>query len=238
MANSIYFNAPCELYKGFLSDNKVEYCLHNVINFVIYAQSSKNGYNKDNCGEYASEHLCVNCSNPASNYTKGRKLFYELVFPNNTAPAYFSISKDMYWHFRNEESTFDERVSALAYLAIKSMIGKREYIKTNMTLLCSRMDGYTRYRGQELSPELSKYTNRYWSHKLMNDLYQKYGVIFYCGNAAHKVRGFYCSITLSMADLIRKAENARAEARARPDPLREAQRKALEEIEMQANNSP
>lgn len=239
MADKIYYNAPCELYKGFLSDRKHEECLENILNFVIYALSSKKGYNKDTCREYARDCLGVNCSNPASNYNSGRKLFNELMY-NDTKPAYFSVSNEMYWHFHDRETSFDERVSALAYLAIKSMIGKREYIKTNMTLLCSRMDGRTRYRrGQELSPEVAKYTNRYWSHKLMNDLFTRYGVVFYSGCAAHKVRGFYCSVTLSMVDLIRKVEKVRNEARAQPaDPLREAQRKALEEIGKATNSSP
>ena len=234
MAKSeIYYNAPCELFRGFLLDKKYAQCLQDVIEFTLYAQCEKRWHGKDECEVYANEELGVNFSSPKAAYNRGMRLFNELVRGNRENPAYFSISEDMYWYFHDNETTTEERAVALAYLAIKSMIGKREYIKANMTLLCSRMDGQTRYRGQQISEEVAMYSTRYRAHKLMNALFERYGVIFYSGNSAHKVRGFYCSIKLSMSELIHKVEKARCEARAKPaDPLKEAQRKALAELGM------
>lgn len=228
-AEKIYYSAPCDLYRGFILGNKYKSCLSDVIDFAVYTQSYKNGHRDKNCKKFAEENLHVNLASPECSYRRGRKLFSELCDGQN--PAFFSISLKMYWHFYNEETTEEERVAALAYLAVKSMIGKRDFIKTNMKLLCNRMDGRTRYRGQELSQEVAKYTNRYWSHKLLNTLYTKYGVVSYSGSSSHRMRGFYCSISLSMAELINQAEKARCEAKLQPkDPLREAKRKALEEL--------
>ena len=233
MTNYIYYNAPSELFRGFLLDKKYPQCLGDVINYVLYAQCEKNWCSMKDCGEYASKALGVDFQNPKTAYKRGLQLFDELIRENREKPAFFSMSHDLYWYLREKETTSEERGVILAYLAIKSMIGKREYIKANMTLLCSRMDGQTRYRGQQISSEVAMYATRYRAHKLMNALFERYGVIFYSGNATHKVRGFYCSLTLSMAELIHRVEKARDEAKAKPyDPLKEAQRKALEELGM------
>lgn len=234
MAKSeIYYNAPCALYRGFLSDKELDGCLYNILAFAVYDQSSKNGFGKDDCGEYADNALGVKLGTPQATYNDGKRLFGKFVRDSKERQAYFSMSHDLYWYLREKETTSEERGVILAYLAIKSMIGKREYIKANMTLLCSRMDGQTRYRGQQISSEVAMYATRYRAHKLMNALFERYGVIFYSGNATHKVRGFYCSLTLSMAELIHRVEKARDEAKAKPyDPLKEAQRKALEELGM------
>jgi hypothetical protein len=239
MADKIYFNAPCKLYRGFLDDRKYSECLEDVLAFAAYAQSSKAGCLKKDFAEYVREHLQAKLVNPDKFYQRGSDLFFNTVGRASEKPAFFSVSSDMYWWLRDKPAR-EERAVALAYLAIKSMIGKREYVKTNMTLLCNRMDGRTRYTaGKEASPEIAKYANRYWGHKLLAMLYDKYGVTIYSGSVAHKMRGFYCSCTLTMTELIRKVEQSRAEAKARPkDPLKEAQREALAELGMPCNGSP
>lgn len=240
MDKAIFYNAPCELYRNFLrSDKDFKKALSDVIDYILYDACKtmyKSKLNEDEIKKKVGR-FGINYANPVSSWKDGEALYLEFVESAKNKPAYFSISRETYWHFRDEESTEFERALLLAYLAVKSMVGKRDMIKTNMTAICSRMDGNTKpKRAVELSEGVTKYLNRYWSNKLLSALYEKRGVTFYGGNSSHKVRGFYCSVTLTMEELIIKAEADMKAARSKPaDPLREARRLALSKLHM---NSP
>ncbi len=240
MAESIYYNAPCELYRHFLrSEKDFHRVLNDIADFILY-DACKSMYKSKLDAEEIKKKVKrygINYHNPVGSWKDGEGLYIEYVENAKNAPAYFSISRETYWHFRDVDSTEFERAMLLAYLAVKSMVGKRDMIKTNMTAICSRMDGNTKpKRAAELSEGVTKYLNRYWSNKLLSALYGKRGVTFYGGNKCHKVRGFYCSTTLSMEELITKAEADMEWTRNRPaDPLREARRLAMEKLNI---NSP
>lgn len=242
MDKAIFYNAPCELYRNFLrSDKDFERVLHDIPSFILYDACKSMSKTKLNAEEIKekieSKGYLINYHNPVSSWKDGEALYIEFVKNAKNTPAYFSISRETYWHFRDEESTEFERASLLAYLAVKSMVGKRDMIRTNMAAICSRMDGNTKpKRTMYLSDGARKYLNRYWSNKLLSALYEKRGVTFYGGNSSHKVRGFYCSTTLTMEELIIKAEADMKERRNRPkDPLSEAKRLAMEKLNI---NSP
>ena len=239
MDNKVFYNAPCELYKDCLrSDRDFKQTLRDILSFVLYDNCKKPEKRVSDADlAKVARKLGVEYNDPIRSWREGKKLYSEHVESARNAPAYFSISRETYWHFMNEESTEFERAMLLAYLAVKSMVGKRDMIKTNMTAICSRMDGNTKPRRKgQLTDGVAKYLNRYWSNRLLSALYEKRGVTFYGGNSSHKVRGFYCSTTLTMEELIIKAEANMEAARSRPaDPLREAKRLALSKLHM---NSP
>lgn len=233
MAN-IYYNAPCELYQGFLEDDKTfRSVLTRITDFVLYdrCQVKNRSLEEEEIREIGSEELGVEYNDPIYAWKQGKKLYQKYIDEPRNSPAFFSLSKSAYWHFREEETTEWERAVLLAYLAIKSMVGKREMIKTNMLLICLRMEGHTRSRGHSLSPATEKFTNRYWKDRLMRSLFECYNVTFYGGTKAHKVRGFFCSTRLTMEQLIIKAEALMEAERNKPkDPLMEAKRLAMQKI--------
>ena len=240
MDKAIYYNAPCELYRHFLrSDKDFMKVLCDIPAFVLY-DACKAMYKSKLNEEVIKEKVKgygINYLNPVGSWKDGEALYIEYVEKAMNAPAYFSISKKTYWRFRDGESTEFDRALLLAYLAIKSMVGKRDMIRTNMAAICSRMDGNTKPQKTEyLSDGVKKYLNRYWINKLLSALYEKRGVTFYGGNSSHKVRGFYCSTTLTMEELIIKAEADMKERRSKPkNPLSEAKRLAMEKLNI---NSP
>ncbi len=230
----IFYNAPCELYQGFLDDDETfRSVLERITDFQVYDRCRLKKYKleTEDIREIGLKELGITLNDPIYTWKQGKKLYAKYIENTRNAPAFFSISHATYWHFREEDTTEWERAVLLAYLAIKSMVGKREMIKTNMLLICLRMEGHTKSRGHSLSPATEKFTNRYWKDRLMRSLFERYGVTFYGGTKAHKVRGFYCSTQLTMEQLIIKAETLMATERNKPkDPLMEAKRLAIEKI--------
>lgn len=239
MGKAIYFNVPCTIFHNALeTDKRFIEALGNVLDFILYDACKamyKSRLDADEIKKKVAGYN-INYFDPISTWKRGEALYIELVEKAKFAPAYFSISSKMYWHFRNEETTDFDRALFLAYLAVKSMVGKRDMIRTNMAAICSRMDGNTRPKDiTNLSDSVKIYLNRYWSNKLLNALFEKRGVTFYGGNSTHKVRGFYCSTTLTMEELIIKAEADMKERRSRPkDLLKEAKKAALSKIQAES----
>lgn len=106
---------------------------------------------------------------------------------------YMSIEANKYWEYRENIGNKQEkqRVLLLAYLAIKSLIGTRDYAKINNNYLLSRMCGY----GKPIPPEkyhpiVQKYSSDYHVRKLKELLKKYYQVQTY----SH-ARGFYASLT-------------------------------------------
>lgn len=236
MDKAIFYNAPCELYRNFLSSDKdFSNVLVDITDFTLYdLKKDLKDYaiDEDQLKKIASDKLGITYGNPAKSWRSGKRLYKKYIEENKNSPAFFSISKGTYWYLKDEDTTEWDRAVILAYLAVKSMVGKRDMIKTNMTLICSRMDGKTKSVSSEMiSKPVAKYLNRYWSKKILIALYKRYGVVSYGGNQSHKVRGFYISTKLTIEQLITKAEADMKAARSEPkDPLQEARRKAIENI--------
>ncbi|GEM_PF-4593355 len=239
MGKAIYFNVPCTIFHNALeTDKSFMEALFKVTDFILYDACKamyKSRLDADEIKKKVAGYH-INYFDPISSWKRGEALYIELVEKAKFAPAYFSISRESYWRFHDEESTEFDRALLLAYLAVKSMVGKRDMIRTNMAAICSRMDGNTRPKGIiNLSDSVKKYLNRYWSKKLLEALFEKRGVTFYGGNSKHKVRGFYCSTTLTMEELITRAEADMKERRNRPkDLLKEAKKAALSKLQAES----
>lgn len=229
----IYYNTPCELYRGFFeSESSMRDCLTNVCDYAIMKAYEKHQGNNRNLKEIALKYCGVKIGSEASVKKIGTKLIREYECAPMYAPAYFSIRVDVFWHFHDKPTTDDDRAALLAYLALRSMIGNREMMRTNTNFLLSRMAGNTKYVPVgELHPSIRYYGTRYQRSKLQNLLYERYGISFYSGTKGHTMRGFYFSTTLSVEDLIKRVEESKREAAQRPkDPLKEAKRTALAKL--------
>lgn len=236
--SDIYYNTPCELYRGFLeSDKKMQECLENILNFAIVKAYEKHKASGKNLTEIASKYCGVNVGSESCQkrvLKEGKKLIgdYETYVANT--PAYFCINHDVFWLFRDKETTTEERAVLLANLALRSMIGKRDIMRTNTVFLLSRMAGNTKAVPLAKIPDcIVRYGERYQREKLQRLLYERHGITFYAGTKWHTMRGFYFSTTLTVEELIKRVEADRQAAAVKPkDPLKEARRAALEKLKL------
>lgn len=138
---------------------------------------------------------------------KSAKEIEKQIEPNEPQPM---ISKSLLFDFRdNPKSEFD-LIQFLAYIAIKSILGKNPYAKVNKELVISRMFGYSsiKHLPDKLKPGLNelraKYLHRYHFDELKLKLVENWNVITY----SNKMRGFYVAIKnkVSIDELALNAE--------------------------------
>ena len=190
-----YFNFPIVLLEGFLIDHKK--CLNDILDYAMYAYCEK--YDTDDV-KRAARFFGVTLGNEIRTYRNGNELFDSI--PEGLPKV--GISADIFFdYYKNEKSEF-QKVTLLAFLAIKSVLQNKSYCKLNNNYLFARMDGksHSIKNDSELSKELLKYKNEYQSVKIKNELILNWGLVHY----AYYVRGFYVSFKMSLEDLIFKVE--------------------------------
>ena len=118
-----------------------------------------------------------------------------------------SIRRDQYWQWRNNvESESDySKLLLLGFLAVKSIVGQKNYAITNYDFLLARMagDSKPRYKTQKgkksliLPPHIKPIYTRRKLEKLRDDL-ARYHVTWW---SEQGLRGFAISTTLSQVEL-------------------------------------
>jgi len=147
-------------------------------------------------------------------YIKGFVPFFE-KFKDKTVPV-TGIEKVLCWRFiNNPKDDFDWKC-LWAFLAIKSIVGKKPYQKITNKLLIARMAGYASFQKLEehfngrpfpehiLNPD-DHYKTRYALDKIKRELTRHYNVKFYGIGS----RGFYATIKLTLEELITQVEKNR-----------------------------
>ncbi len=98
--------------------------------------------------------------------------------------------------YRHEKKTEFEVAQFLAYLAIRSILGVKQYMRTNKALILSRMFGYSKCLppDQERTALQQKYATRYHMDRVLEHLQVKWGINIY----SNHMRGFYVSVNSKM----------------------------------------
>ena len=146
-----------------------------------------------------------------------------------------SIKKNVYDDYKNNEKDGFEYIVLAAHCALKSIIGRKHYFKTNNKHLLARMAGYSRHNYSIGLPEaLDRYNNRYWLTKIKDCLRDSWYVRFYSLN----MRGFYFSLDMSLDNLAIYAEREKKNNRRKIWQQQEkiAQRKAIQFLEPYVSN--
>lgn len=191
-----YFNFPVAFLEGFLIDHKK--CLNDILDYAMYAYCVKHDIDGD--VKRAARFFGVTLGNEFKTYRNGNELFDSV--PEGLPKV--GISKEIFFDFyKNEKSEF-QKVTLLAFLAIKSVLQNKSYCKLDNNYLFARMDGksHSIKNDCELSKELLKYKNEYQSVKIKNELKLNWGLIHY----AYYTRGFYVSFKTPLEDLIFQVE--------------------------------
>lgn len=137
---TIYYNAPAELYIKALLGEHDDSSFEDILNVTI-AKRSQEGMKWDDI----QKELHFSGGNEQESIRKGNMLITEY-----RGSSYFGCESDMYWDYRKNDKTEEQRVLLIAYLALKSIIGKdRAYCHVTNDYWLSRMSGYA-----GLAPEI------------------------------------------------------------------------------------
>jgi hypothetical protein len=215
-----YFNAPIELYSGFMVDT--DQVLRRVMCYALYEWTEKYADMrfKGTMDFFKVEGNAVMLENI------GREVYHK---HSPGPPPMTGISTEVYWNFRSEEEKSDlDKATLLAFLALKSIVGTKPYMKINNDLLLSRMDGKRRsVKPEAISKEIQAFSKRYWLDKIKDELVNSWNVTFFSKN----MRGFYVSLTLNPEQLAYYAiKNSREKKSAAKTAQDQAYQKALDVI--------
>ncbi len=221
-----YFNFPIQLLDGFLIDSKT--CLNNIIDYAIYSHSLVLEFGDDEFDlmKASASFFNVSLGSVIISYENGKELFNSIEEGSPKVGLNVSIFWDFY---KNSKSEF-EKVTLLAFLAIKSIIGKKPYWKVTNNYWLSRMDGKVKsvQEEKELTNEIRKYATEYQTKKIKKHLHLYWGLKDY----SRYTRGFYVSFKLSLEQLVYVAEKRRetTKERAYKHQQQEALKKALQKL--------
>ena len=201
MSEYVYLNFPVQIMQGGFTDVKA--VCSKAIDYGIYDFMLRNGLSGVNGFGEALKELQLTCKNHAGGL-KVSKDIYQQLKDSLEKPVTVSIKKDLLFeYFKNEKSEFEIAVF-LGYVGLKSIIGKKPYIKITNDYLLARMFGYSSVieLKKDFSAECCKYSTRYHLDKVKTKLESSFGLKLY----GQKTRGFYVSFKLSLLDLVYHAE--------------------------------
>ncbi|MFP5041905.1 hypothetical protein [Parasediminibacterium sp. JCM 36343] len=223
-----YFNAPIQLYDGFMVDSSSS--LSNVSKYACYEYSLKNKCSFKEAIGYFNISYGKNTQSDLANPLAIGKQLYEQA-PCNSPKV--GIGLKLFWQYFKQDKSDFEKACLLAFLALKSIIQNKPYCKIDNRFILSRMDGKAKSIEDIflLSIEVRKFGNEYQLAKIKNELVLNWGLKHY----SRYTRGFYVSFSLQLEDLIFEAEKRRKSTK---DKLqKEAEKKALAKALKRLNGS-
>jgi len=198
MSEPKYLTFPIILFKNRLTD--MQQGLSDAMYYCLYDKYLRlKGFNYNEPLKYAIIELNIPFTDPNEAFKNGKKIYQSI---DEKAPK-ASISMDMLFNFYcNPKSDFEIHCF-LAFCALKSIIQRQKYKKTNFNYLLSRMSGNSKKK-EGIDPLLKRYESkkeRYQRNKLITELRLSWGLKYIAGNKDFKVRGFYASFTMQEKDL-------------------------------------
>jgi len=215
--NEIYFNAPVQLLEGFLIDKNKN--LDDILYYALYARSLKLDYNSEQERFIAAaDYMNVNLINSDMVYIRGKELYNSI----DTDSPMIGISRLNFWEFRDNTKSEWDCVCLLGFLALKTIIGNKEYSKTTNNLWYARMDGKVKSieNASELSINIQKYYSEYKSRRLRKTLELEWHMPIYCQHT----KGFYFTIKGSKESIVTIAEQRKSYFR---EKIRREEEKAI-----------
>lgn len=225
MSDQGYLNFPVTILKDAFKD--IRKTMNYAMRYAGYVHTLKldHGNNAQKMKD-AGEFFNMTWGDDAVAYNEGSRLYS--AHPKNTPKV--GINKDMAFDFYDNPKTEYEIAVLLAYLALKSIIGNKPYIRTTNEFMIARMAGYSSVVKdiQDTLPEpLRRHTTRRMLDKIKFDLQMNWNVIIY----ARYVRGFYVSLDnkFNLDKLVFEAEKRRKSniEKQRKQAIQEARVKAL-----------
>lgn len=156
-------------------------------------------------------------------YNDGEELYNSL--PANLPMT--GIGAQMCLNFYSEHKTEDEIAVLLGFLALKSIIGLKPYIKCTNQYLIARMGGYSSVNDlpDPLPDPLRKYATRRRLDAIKFELQTNWNLNFY----SHRTRGFYTSFNskFDLNRLVFEAEKRRKQTKEKSLAREKAEARAI-----------
>lgn len=218
--NGKFLNFPITLLRA----EKFSPLLNSIFDVGIYLCSISQSFKGSEERKYkqALDYLGIDQKNTNNHISNAMYLLEQI--PENS--PYTGIEKEMLFdNYKNHKSEFDQ-MCLRAFLAIKSILGKKEYVKTNKALIFARMFGYSAIKDipAELTPLQEKYKTRWWMDKVLLELQLNW----YLKSLWNHNRGFYLSFDKSIKELAIIIEDDKYITKKRK--LQEEKRKAIKSI--------
>jgi len=192
-----YINIPIQLLSGFLEDSRSS--VRNIYYYALYATFIKiaKGSTKERYRE-ACQWLNFQELDREENLQRG-KILYDRF---KQAPM-TGIERNLYSEYNKPEKSDFEKACFLAYHAMKSIVGNKNFQKADNKLLWARMDGQVKAIRDitEISEPVRFFTQEYQTLKIKRELQENWGLVYY----AQQTRGFYVSFRLDLKSLIVEA---------------------------------
>ena len=205
-----FFNFPIQMMQGVLEGwkEKDEF-LRDILYFHIENHAQKiedlNEYEETEVQRFkrSAEYWGVKMSgNIERSHERGAELLEEF----EKSKVFVGISTEIFWNFYQNEKTQFEWECLAAFLALKSILGKKTFCKSNNALLYARMSG------NESVTDLHSLTfSRFHRDKIILKLEIEWNLKYY----SRYTKGFYFGIDTTLQDLIFFAEDRRESFKAK-----------------------
>lgn len=196
----VYLNFPISLVPPIYEDEDVYQALNNVIIYGLMLYVKKHKVSVEEAGHF----LGITVRQPLESFRE----LYDRV--SKTTTVMTSIDKKKAFYLRDARKSYkdnrDEIIALCGELAVRSIVGVKEYTKCYRGMVLSRMAGFAKVIDESLYPKAIKKLSgdggkRQW-RKLISSL--KYaGCSVYTPKGSH---GFYVSFRLSPIELAEKVE--------------------------------
>jgi hypothetical protein len=208
MSDDRYFNFPIQMLQDAFCD--IKGTMDKIMDYAGYAHTLKLELGDDmDKMRSAGSYLGITYEDRSGSYKNG-KIWYDSIPVNSPMVG---INIEMCFDFFNNHKTQDDISVLLAFLAIKSIIGRKAYCKMTNEYLITRMGGYARIEDlpNPLPHPLSGYYTRRKLDKMKSELQLNWNVNIY----SYYTRGFYVSIDnkFSLDKLVLAAERNRKSTR-------------------------
>jgi len=187
-SGEIYLNFPVTLLREAFID--IRRVMDDVMNYALYRQAERLQGTRASRITQAARFLIrgITYNDPKGSYERGALLSFQL----SAKVPHVGINTSIAFDFYKNPKTPDEIAVLLAYLALKSIIGSKPYIRLTNGFMLARMAGYssTADMPDPLPQPLAGYATRRKLDKIKMKLQMNWNVNIYARNT----RGFYASI--------------------------------------------
>lgn len=230
MTNERFFNFPIAMMQNVRDNEQRQDFLQNLLYYALAKHSEKiedlNEYfeTDDQRFKRSAQYYSVNVG---AEVAKKRKAGENLICEYKSEKVFSGINTKVFWQYYSNDKSDFEWNCLFAYLALKSIMGNKEYAKTNNIHLIARMSGFD---SKESLDSDCLFFKRYQLDKIKNSLQHYWHVNYY---ATH-TRGFYFSFDkkFSLKELVFVAEKQKKKNK--DDKLKkdkeEARQQALERL--------
>ena len=196
----VFFNFPITLLKPAFID--IRQVCNDIMDYAIYMHGKKLIGDPIKRMEDAAGYFGIDLGD-VDNSLENARILYKT---NSNKSAMTGINKDLLFEYYKNYKTDSEIAVLLAFLALKSILGKKSYCRITSDFLLCRMAGYTSKKEMNVLPEdLKKYRTRWNMDSLKRELKNSFGLKIY----GRHTRGFFVSFNLSDEQLIKEVEMKR-----------------------------